>query len=355
MAAAGIYTLGGAFWEFGAPDWDRTRLFLLFGVAEDHDSNPIKIGIGKLKARGAKVIGINPVRTGYNAVADDWYGITPGTDGLLILSLVHCLLKAGHRRGLPRALDERALPVDSRPRLARPRPPPARRRAANPSVIDRRTGKPRPFDTAGVQPDLGGSWPRGRHAPPRLPATRRALPVRDYAPETVADRTGIPAARIRACAPNSPAPRSRRPWSSTSPGPTSAAPATRTFTGRPVAMHAMRGISAHSNGFQTARALHLLQAILGTVETPGGWRIKPPYPKPPEAHPRPHATPHPGQPLDGPHLGFPLGPDDLCLCPDGTPAASTRPSPGTRPCRRPRPDAHGHRQRPGATRTPSTR
>ena len=29
--------------------------------------------------------------------------------------------------------------------------------------------------------------------------------------------------------------------------------------GRPVAMHAMRGISAHSNGFQTCRALHLLQ------------------------------------------------------------------------------------------------
>ena len=26
MAAAGIYTMGGAFWEFGQPDWDRTKL-----------------------------------------------------------------------------------------------------------------------------------------------------------------------------------------------------------------------------------------------------------------------------------------------------------------------------------------
>ena len=78
MAAAGIYTMGGAFWEFGAPDWERTKLFLLFGVAEDHDSNPIKIGLGKLKERGAKIIGVNPVRTGYNAVADEWIGITPG-------------------------------------------------------------------------------------------------------------------------------------------------------------------------------------------------------------------------------------------------------------------------------------
>ena len=95
MAAAGIYTMGGSFWEFGQPDWDHTKLFVLFGVAEDHDSNPIKMGIGKIKARGARVVGVNPIRTGYNAVADDWFGITPGADGLLILSLVHCLLKAG--------------------------------------------------------------------------------------------------------------------------------------------------------------------------------------------------------------------------------------------------------------------
>ena len=85
--------MGGSFWEFGSPDWDKTELMLLFGVAEDHDSNPIKRGLGKLKNRGAKVIAINPVRTGYNSVADQWLGIRPGTDGLLVLSIVHTLLK----------------------------------------------------------------------------------------------------------------------------------------------------------------------------------------------------------------------------------------------------------------------
>jgi hypothetical protein len=39
---------------------------MLFGVAEDHDSNPIKMGIAKIKARGARIIGVNPIRTGYN-------------------------------------------------------------------------------------------------------------------------------------------------------------------------------------------------------------------------------------------------------------------------------------------------
>ncbi len=38
----------------------------------------------------------------------------------------------------------------------------------------------------------------------------------------------------------------------------------KTMVGRPVSFHAMRGISAHANGFQTCRALHVLQILLGT-------------------------------------------------------------------------------------------
>ncbi len=83
--------------------------------------------------------------------------------------------------------------------------------------------------------------------------------------------------------------------------------------GRPVAFHAMRGISAHSNGFQTARALHVLQILIGAVETPGSMRFKPPYPKPSHAHPTPHSYYAPGRALDGPHLGFPQGPEHLAL------------------------------------------
>src|SRR5690606_8712719 len=55
MAVGGIYTFGGSFWEFGEPDWEMTRFLMVFGVAEDHDSNPIKTGLGELKARGAKI------------------------------------------------------------------------------------------------------------------------------------------------------------------------------------------------------------------------------------------------------------------------------------------------------------
>src|SRR6201993_1277156 len=94
MAAAGMYTLGGSFWGFGEADLGRTRFFMMFGVAEDHDSNPIKIALSGLRRRGAKFVSINPVRTGYSAIADEWIGIRPGTDGLFVLSLIHELLKA---------------------------------------------------------------------------------------------------------------------------------------------------------------------------------------------------------------------------------------------------------------------
>src|SRR5258706_3577655 len=92
MAAAGLYTIGSSFWEFGEPDFEHSKYLMLWGVAEDHDSNPIKLGLGKIKGRGAKIVAINPVRTGYAAIADEWVGIRPGTDGLFIGALIRELL-----------------------------------------------------------------------------------------------------------------------------------------------------------------------------------------------------------------------------------------------------------------------
>ena len=316
MAAAGIYTMGGAFWEFGQPDWDRAKLFLLFGVAEDHDSNPIKMGIGKLKERGARVIGINPIRTGYNGVADDWYGITPGTDGLLILSLIHELLHAGkidldylaRWTNAPCLVDEAEGPGkglllrDGDGKLL---------------VVDKTTGKPTPFDKKGIRPDLGATYRGSRTVFQHL--AERYLSD-DYSPEAVTERTGIAADRIRRLAAEIASAAFDTPVVIDQPWTDFRGERHEKMVGRPVAFHAMRGISAHSNGFHTARALHLLQILLGSVETPGGFRFKPPYPKPVEAHPTPHCAYSPGKPLAGPHLGFVRGPEHLALKPDGSPA-----------------------------------
>ncbi len=318
MAAAGIYTMGGAFWEFGQPDWDRTKLFMLFGVAEDHDSNPIKIGLGKLKKRGAKVIGVNPIRSGYNAIADEWVGITPGTDGLFIMALMHELLRAGKvdLAYLARYTNAGFL-VDEDPNSAE-KGLFIRGASGKPQVIDRASGKLADYDCPGITPNLAGQMVEEdvTHRTVFQLLAERYLSD-EYAPETVADRTGVSAAKIKSIA----AELARvafeeeividQPWTDWK------GQKHDKMIGRPVAFHAMRGISAHSNGFQTCRALHLLQILLGSVEVPGGFRFKPPYPKPPEAHPKPHAGVTPGQPLDGPHLGYPMGPEHLLLDDDG--------------------------------------
>ena len=314
MAAAGIYTMGGAFWEFGQPDWERTKLFMIFGVAEDHDSNPIKMGLGRLKERGARIIAVNPVRTGYNAVADDWLGVTPGTDGLFILSLVHELFKAG-KIDLDYLIRYTNAPYLVNGTEGAEKGLFLRDEAGTPLVLDRRTGKPAPWNAKGVQPEPAAEW-QGNKTALRLMAERYLSD--DYAPEAVAERCGIPADRIRAVAAELGRVAFEEEITIDQPWTDFRGEKHDTMIGRPVSFHAMRGISAHSNGFQTCRALHMLQILLGSIETPGGYRFKPPYPKPPEAHPKPHAGVTPGKPLDGPHLGYPMGPEHLLINDDNT-------------------------------------
>src|SRR5690606_22645176 len=123
-------------------------------------------------------------------------------------------------------------------------------------VIDRATGELAPFDRKAVRPDPNARHP-GHQTVLQLMAKRYLCP--EYAPEAVADRCGIPAPRIRAIADEiarvafEEEITLNRAWTDFR------GERHETMTGRPVAFHAMRGISAHSNGFQTCRALHVLQ------------------------------------------------------------------------------------------------
>ena len=88
---------------------------------------------------------------------------------------------------------------------------------------------------------------------------------------------------------------------------------------RPVAMHAMRGISAHANGFHTCRAIHLLQLLLGAVDAPGSFRYQPPFPRPIPPANRPGKTRDAEGRLNAMPLGFVHGPEDLLVDDDGQP------------------------------------
>ncbi len=319
MATAGIYTMGGSFWEFGQPDWERSKYFMIFGVAEDHDSNPIKLGMSRLKERGAKIVGVNPVRTGYNAIADEWVGITPGTDGLFVLALIHELLRAGNIDVdyLLRYTNAAYLVIDA-PGTAE-HGLIARNVDDEMLVWDRHADAEASYKSVSTGAALKGRFTLadGRQVVPVFEHLARAYLDDKYSPDAVADETGVDPDTIRRIAGElanvafNETIEIETPWTDWR------GERHDRFIGRPVSFHAMRGISAHSNGFQTCRALHVLQILLGSIECPGGFRFKPPYPKPSNVHPQPHAGVTPGQPLDGPHLGFMHGPDDLLLDGEG--------------------------------------
>jgi sulfite dehydrogenase (quinone) subunit SoeA len=325
MAAAGLYTIGGSFWEFGETDWERTRYFMLFGCAEDHASNPLKIELGKLKARGVKIVSVNPVRTGYSAIADEWLGITPGTDGLLVLALIHELLRAGKvdLHSLVRDTNAAWLVIDEPD--AADHGLFARDRDGRPLVWDAAAGAACPAGDPEVRPALKGefAWRRKRRARPVFHLLAERYLDQAYSADAVEGATGIPAATIRRIAAELAQaafvdpPVIEQPWTD------AFGRRHERMIGRPVGMHAMRGISAHANGFHTCRALHLLQILLGTIDAPGGFRYKPPYPKPIPPAQKPAGRPGevvPDRPLPGPPLGFPTGPEDLLVEADGSPS-----------------------------------
>ncbi|MEM8586888.1 MAG: molybdopterin oxidoreductase family protein [Pseudomonadota bacterium] len=323
MAAGGLYSVGGAFWEFGEPDWDRTKYFMLFGVAEDHDSNPIKMGLGRLKTRGdAKFVSINPARTGYSAIADEWIGIRPGTDGLFVFALIHELLRSEKVdfEFLARYTNATWLVIDD----------PG---AADDGLFARDgDGNPLAFDLAGgrladardtdIKPAIAGArhLEDGRRAVPAFELMARRYLLAEFEPAAVAERCGISAETIRRIAAELAGVAFEQEIVLDQPWTDWAGRRHDTMRGRPISMHAMRGISAHSNGFHTCRAIHLLQMLLGSIDVPGGWLYKAPFPKPIPPGPKPHGrATAPNTKLDGPPIGNPTGPDDLIVDDDGRP------------------------------------
>ena len=94
-----------------SPDWEHSKYFLMFGVAEDHDSNPIKLGLAKLKGERCQVrLGQPGAAVATTAIADEWVAITPGSGrALLILSPGARIADVGRqgRSRIPGALHQR--------------------------------------------------------------------------------------------------------------------------------------------------------------------------------------------------------------------------------------------------------
>ena len=331
MAAGMIYTIGGSFWEFGGPDLDRAKLFVMIGTAEDHHSNPMKIAISKFKRNGGRFISINPVRSGYSAIADEWIPIKPGTDGALFLALIHELIKQGlyDREFLTQYSNSAQLVIDDANDdddgmfLRTDVPQDTECFDAQDAVWwDRLTDKPVRTHTKEADPYLMGEFtmPDGTKAKPAFQKLKDR--VEQYTPEWASKITGIPAETIQRLA---------YEMGITARDEKIELPIAwtdvwgndhETVTGNPVAFHSMRGTAAHSNGFQTIRAMSILMSLLGTIDRPGGFRHKAPFPRPiPPCAKTPKGPEgvQPETPLAGMPLGWPADPDDLFVKDNGEP------------------------------------
>ena len=337
MAAGMIYSVGGSFWEFGGPDLERAKVFVMIGTAEDHHSNPMKIALSKFKREGGRFISINPVRTGYSAIADEWIPIKPGTDGALLMALLHELIRtdtldhaflkrftnapqlvvldAGAREGL--------FAFDPNPEKG---PPGDGRNPHNKLVFDKTSGQvlnAYPEGIAdGCDPALEGHYTLadGTRVTPAFQLLRER--VASCTPEWASAITGIAAERIVALAQEMGHAALKQAFELPIPWTDAWGKLHPTTQARPLAFHAMRGLAAHSNGFQTVRALAVLMSVLGTIDAPGGFRHKAPYPRHIVPNYRAFNSPEmiqPNTPLNAAPLGFPANPEELAINPDGSP------------------------------------
>ena len=323
MAAGLIYTIGGSFWEFGGPDLDRAKLFVMIGTAEDHHSNPMKIALAKFKRNGGRFISINPIRSGYSAIADEWVPIRPGTDGALLLALIHEIVKQGlyDRDFLVRYTNAAEL-VNLDGNSANEgmfvrSDMPVEEGCFDPQNKlwwDRTENEAVPTHSEGADPYLLGEF-RLEDGTPVKPAFQLLQErVQEYTPEWAAGITGIPVATIRRLAHEMGVTARDQKIELPIAWTDSWGKEHNSVVGNPVAFHAMRGMAAHSNGFQSIRALGILMSILGTVDRPGGFRHKAPFPRPIPPCPKPPKGPddvQPETPLNGMPLGWPADPDDL--------------------------------------------
>ena len=332
MAAGMIYTIGGSFWEFGGPDLERSKLFVMIGTAEDHHSNPMKMALSKFKRDGGRFISINPVRTGYSAIADEWVPIKPGTDGALLLALTNEIINRGlfdrdyliNYTNAPELVNQHQ-ESDEFGLFIRDKATDVEEGCFDPQNKfwwDSITEQVVANRTEGADPYLLGEYQMEDGTEVKTAFQLLVDRLKEYTPEWAQNITGIPAETIKRLA---------HEMGVTARDQKIELPIAwtdvwgkehDTVTGNPVSFHAMRGLAAHSNGFHSIRALSILMTLLGTIDRPGGFRHKAPFPRPiPPCAKTPKGPEgvQPNTPLDGMALGWPADPDDLFVDDAGEP------------------------------------
>jgi anaerobic selenocysteine-containing dehydrogenase len=251
---ARVLTTGTA---IGAPDYDRAGCILLWGHNPSTSLLAAATKVADAKARGAKLIVIDPRRIGFAVKADRWLRVRPGTDAAIALAIAGVMIDQGWfdaefvrnwtngpflvRDGDGTMLRSETLAADGKPGGF------VAWDETREAPISYDTGNRRYTEAAGrlaisgefVVDTLKGQI-RCRPAFELFAARCRAM-----APEDAAAVSGVDPNAIREAA--------RLLWHH-----------------RPVAHYTGTGLEQHTNATQTDRAIAILHALTGSIDVSGG-------------------------------------------------------------------------------------
>jgi anaerobic selenocysteine-containing dehydrogenase len=261
---------GAAYYTFGTdflpqPDVANSGCIVLWGSNPTATYLSLAQGVLAARARGAKLLVVDPRRVGLARRADLVLQVRPGTDGALALSLIHVLIAEERFDDafvrdwtnaplLVRDDSNRLLAADD---LAGDPAGRGERASAGYVALDARSGALVPYDAAagtygdGAPAELalrGVVTVRlhGGHEVTCRPVFERLAQIAaKYPPQVASEITGVPAPDIVRAA-------------------------RLIAEHRPVSHYFWNGLVQHTNATQACRAIEVLYALLGDFDRPGG-------------------------------------------------------------------------------------
>lgn len=264
MELCGWGRYGATYYTYGAsvpgsymPDLERAGCILFWGYNPNLARLAHAVSTTAALKRGARLIVVDPRRTGPAQKADLWLRVRPGTDGALALGIAHVMIERGwYDRDFIRDWTNGPLLVraDSG-RLLTEGDLSAAGSAQRYVAWDEGRGCPVPYDPAtggyaGVSGELALFGQLTVETPQGGVVCRPAFDLvaelcRRYAPGRAEAICGVPAHQIEGAA--------RLLWEA-----------------GPVAYYAWSGVEMQSNATQIARAIAQLYALTGSLDSPGG-------------------------------------------------------------------------------------
>ena len=247
----------------GELDFERCNYMVLWGTQLGALAETIPLHtadmMAEARARGAKLVVIDPFCTNAAAKADDWVPIKPGTDGALGLAMLNVLLNELEIYDTAFLKDKTNAPylIGEDGRYVRDIA------TGKPQIWDASDSTANPFadDTIGDTALLGDYTISNQHAQPSFQKVKDHLKQFDV--ETASQTTTISAETIR---------RLTKEFAEAASIGSTVVIDGHELPLRPAAIHFKRGSGAHKGGAHTTLAIHMLNLMFCNLDVPGGQR-----------------------------------------------------------------------------------